>query len=252
MKTKKYKFINYKLLIIVLFICPFSVAYAQKAYFDLSQNEISIDTDFKGQELILFGLTEADHHIIVVVRGPKENLTVRNKKRILGFWFNTKSVTYINVPKVYFISTNHKIENLLNKKEIYENEIGFSNIKFIPKNQKDLFIDLKEWNESVIRIQKERNLYKIFELKFVDDKLFQTRLYFPSNVPTGKYIATTYRIKNDKILSFNNKIIWVNKSGIGNKIFMFAHQNSILYGIATIIFAIIIGASAALIFRKLY
>ena len=152
METKKYKFINYKLLIIVLFICPFSATYAQKAYFDLSQNEISIDTNFKGQELILFGLTEVDHDIVVIVRGPKENLTVRNKKRILGFWFNTKSVTYINVPKVYFISTNNKIENLLNQKERYENEIGFANIKLVPKNQKDLFIDLKDWNESVIRI----------------------------------------------------------------------------------------------------
>ena len=50
---------------------------------------------------------------------------------------------------------------------------------------------------------------------------------------------------------FNNKLIWVNKSGIGSKIFMFAHQNSILYGIGTIIFAIIIGVSAAVIFRKL-
>ena len=103
----------------------------------------------------------------------------------------------------------------------------------------------------MIRIQQEKNLYKHFELKYVDDKLFQTRLYFPSNVPTGKYLVTTYRIKNNNILSFNNKLIWVNKSGIGSKIFMFAHQNSILYGIGTIIFAIIIGVSAAVIFRKL-
>ena len=107
MKTNKYKFFNCKLLIIVLIIYPFIAANAQKAYFDLSQNEISIDTNFKGQELILFGLTESDHDIIVVVKGPKENLTVRNKKRILGFWFNTKSVTYINVPKVYFISSHY-------------------------------------------------------------------------------------------------------------------------------------------------
>ena len=108
MKIKKSKLLNCKLLIIVLFICPFSTTNAQKAYFDLSQNEISINTDFKGQELILFGLTEPDHDIIVVVRGPEENLTARNKKRILGFWFNTNSVTYIDIPKVYFISSNYR------------------------------------------------------------------------------------------------------------------------------------------------
>jgi len=251
MEVKKSKFLYYKIIIFISIICLIETAYAQKAYFDLSQNEIGIDTGFKGQELILFGLAEPDHGIIVVVRGPEENLTVRNKKRILGFWFNTKSVIYSNIPKVYFISTYDKIEKLLNKNERYENEIGFKNIKFIPKDQKDLFIDLTKWNDSIVKIQKRNNLYKRFDLKFVDDKLFQTRLYFPSNVPTGKYIVTTYRVKNSEIISFNNKLIWVNKSGIGNKIFLFAQRNSILYGIGTIIIAIILGSSAALIFRKL-
>ena len=110
----------------------------------------------------------------------------------------------------------------------------------VGKNQKDLFTDLSKWNESLIRLQKKKNLYKNFELKLVDDKLFQTRLYFPSNVPTGNYIATIYRIENKKILSSNEKIIKINKSGIGNKIFIFAQQNTIIYGFGTIIFAIII------------
>ena len=136
-------------------------------------------------------------------------------------------------------------------REIYENEIGFDNIKFIPKNEKDLFINHKKWVESILRIQKEKDLYKNFNLKFIDDKLFQAKLFFPSNVPTGKYLVTIYRIKDKKILSHNNKIIWVNRSGLGNKIYMFAQQNTIYYGVGTIIFAIIIGAGAATIFRKL-
>ena len=65
---------------------------------------------------------------------------------------------------------------------MYDYQIGFKNIKFIPENKKDLFIDLSNWNKSVIRIQKDNNLYKHFELKIVDDRLFQTRLYFPSNI----------------------------------------------------------------------
>ena len=100
-------------------------------------------------------------------------------------------------------------------------------------------------------MQKKKNLYKNFELKLVDDKLFQTRLYFPSNVPTGNYIVTIYRVENEKILSSNNKIIRINKSGIGNKIFIFAQQNTIIYGFGTIIFAIIVGIGAATIFRKI-
>ena len=99
MKINNYNFIKYKILIIFFILCSTNNLDAQKAYFDLSQDEIRIDTNFKGQELILFGLTESDHDIIIIVRGPKEDLTIRNKKRILGFWFNINSIEYISVPK---------------------------------------------------------------------------------------------------------------------------------------------------------
>ena len=251
MKINKINFFNYKIIILFCIIIFPNIVYAQKTYFDLSQNEINIDTNFTGQELILFGLTEPKQDIIVVVRGPEEDLTIRNKKRILGFWFNTNSVTFAKIPKVYFICSNYNIEYLLDEKERYDNEIGFNKIKLIPKNEKNLFVDLKDWNESLIRIQKQKNMYKHFKLESIDEKLFQTRLYFPANIPTGKYDVTTYRIKDKKIISLSNKLILINKTGIGSKIYFFAQENSILYGIATIIFAIIIGAGAAAIFRKL-
>tara|TARA_Y100001970_G_C14121939_1_gene796794 strand:+ start:328 stop:1029 length:702 start_codon:yes stop_codon:yes gene_type:complete len=224
---------------------------AEKVYFDLSKNEVDIDTNFKGQELILFGLTEPNHDIVVVVRGPKKELTIRKKKRILGFWINTKSVTYIDIPKVYFIASSSNIEKLLDENQRYLNQIGFSNIKFIPKKDKDIFLDTLEWNKSLIRIQKNNNLYKKFKLDIIDDKLFQTRLYFPTNIPMGKYIITTYMIKSGTIENSNKKTLLINKSGIGNQIFMFAQEKKLIYGIGTIIIALILGSGAAVVFRKL-
>jgi len=103
----------------------------------------------------------------------------------------------------------------------------------------------------LLEFKKKKKLYKHFKLKYIDGKLFQTRLYFPSNIPTGKYIITTYRIKKGQIFSSSDKILNINKSGIGSKIYFFAQENTILYGILTILFAIILGVSAATIFRKL-
>ena len=75
--------------------------------------------------------------------------------------------------------------------------------------------------------------------------------YFPSNIPMGMYTIRTYKINNGDILGFNDKILLINKSGIGSKIYLFAKKNTIIYGIIAIIFAIILGISAATIFRKL-
>ena len=239
------------LLILILFVCIFKSVQAQKIYFDLSQKQINIDTNFTGKELILFGLAEPNYDIVIVVSGPKKDLTIRNKNRILGLWFNTKSITYINVPKVYFISSYKDINDVINQKSRFNNEIGFNNIKLIPKNKKDLFVDLKNWNESLIRVQKQKNLYKHFDLKIVDERLFQTKLYFPSHIPMGKYDVTTYKIKDGKIVSSSNRIILINKSGIGNEIYLFAKNHSIYYGIGTIFLALILGIAGAAIFRKL-
>ena len=93
METVKFKLNTFILIIIFLGIT--NNLYAKKAYFDLSQNEINIKTNFTGQELILFGIVEPNSEVIVVVKGPEKNITVRNKKRILGFWFNKVNPVYV-------------------------------------------------------------------------------------------------------------------------------------------------------------
>ena len=247
----KIKYFKLKIILILTLLCISKNLYANKTYFDLSQDEINIKTNFTGQELILFGIVEQGNDVIMIVKGPNKNFTVRNKKRILGFWFNTKSVIYADIPSVFFISSSKEINEILNDEEIFKEKLSFNSIQFIPVNNKDLFIDLTEWNESLIRIQKQNNLFKEFDLKIIDGKLFQSRLYFPSNIPTGKYNVDIYQIKNHEILSSSSKYIKVDKSGIGNTIYTFAKNESILYGIFAIVIAVFFGIFGALIFRKL-
>ena len=161
---------HFKFNILILFLAMLCISnnlYADKTYFDLSQDEINIKTNFTGQELILFGIVEPGNDVIMIVKGPKKDFTVRNKKRILGFWFNTKSVLYEDIPSVFFISSSNKINEILNEKDIFKEKLSFDSIQFVPVDNKDLFINLTEWNESLIRIQKQNNLFKEFDLKII-------------------------------------------------------------------------------------
>ena len=49
----------------------------------------------------------------------------------------------------------------------------------------------------------------------------------------------------------DKKIINIEKSGIGSKIYYFANSNSAAYGLLVIIFAILSGLIAATLFRRL-
>ena len=41
----------------ILFVIPNKLVFGEEAYFDLSDKEIQIQTDFNGKEVIIFGLT---------------------------------------------------------------------------------------------------------------------------------------------------------------------------------------------------
>ena len=77
---------------------------ANEAYFDLSEKEIQIQTDFTGKEIIIFGIFQPDEDTILAISGPEINTSILKKERIGGFWFNTKKITYKNIPSLFFFS----------------------------------------------------------------------------------------------------------------------------------------------------
>ena len=70
-----------------------------------SENNIKIETDFIGKEVIIFGILNDDHETIMTIKGPEKNALIQKKERILGFWFNTKQITYNQIPSIFFISS---------------------------------------------------------------------------------------------------------------------------------------------------
>ena len=81
--------------------------------------------------------------------------------------------------------------------------------------------------------------------------MFQTRIFFPSNSIPGKYTVTIYQINNKIIVDKKNRVININKAGIGEKIYSFAHERPATYGLLAIFFAITSGLLAATAFRRI-
>tara|TARA_B100000401_G_C52628547_1_gene634864 strand:+ start:120 stop:863 length:744 start_codon:yes stop_codon:yes gene_type:complete len=246
---KKNIFINSFL----FFIFVSTNTFAKETYFDLSQNEIMIETNFDGKEIIIFGLLEDNHDTILTIKGPKKKLKLQKKDRYFGVWFNTKRITYSNVPNIFFLASSNKIENILPESKLIQENLSFDGIlrnknynqNFAFENDQDI------WIENFIRIKKEKLFYSKFEMKKFKDKLFQTSVFFPATTTPGNYIVSVYHVRNNTIMSKEDKIIKVKKSGIGNEIYKFANNNSAAYGFFTIVFAILSGLIAATLFRRL-
>ena len=163
-----------------------------------------------------------------------------------------KYITYKNIPSSFFIAASSKIDNILPVSTLIKEELSFdyvlenkiSNRNFISNDSQNI------WKKNFVRLKKNKNLFKEYEIKNINDKLFQTRVFFPPNSIPGKYIVSVYQINNNIITERDDKMIIIEKSGIGSKIYHFAHNHSAAYGLFTIIFAIISGLLAATLFRR--
>ena len=71
MEKIKFKMINKKCLLIIFFVITFFVKIVSaEAYFDLSENNIKIETDFNGKEIIIFGILYEDQDTLITIKGP--------------------------------------------------------------------------------------------------------------------------------------------------------------------------------------
>ena len=241
-----------KTLIFFILVFMNNQTLANEAYFDLSEKEIQIQTDFTGKEIIIFGIFQHEEDTILAILGPEKDTSILKKERIGGFWFNTKKVIYRNIPSLFFVASSSPMKNILSKESIIKEKLSFDELfTNVVTSRNFLGKDLNEWDKNLINIKSEQGLYKEYEFSNIEDKLFQSRVFFPSNSIPGKYNITVYQIKNRVIVSKKKRVINIKKSGIGEKIYKFAHQESAAYGLLSILFAVLSGLLAATIFRRL-
>ena len=235
---------------ILLFL--FSNSVVAEAYFDISENNIKIETNFIGKEVIIFGILNDDQETIMTIKGPEKNALIQKKERILGFWFNTKKITYNQIPSIFFIASSNEIEDILPTSTIIKEELSFDYLLENKTSQRNFISDisLDTWKSNFVRIKKNKNLFKEYKIQNIDNKLFQTRIFFPAKSIPGEYKVNVYQIKDNLILNNKEKVITLKKSGIGNQIYKFAHKNAAAYGLFAIIFAVLSGFLAATLFRR--
>ncbi len=220
---------------------------------DLSQENVKISTDFQGAKILLFGAYDGKKgdDIIVIVTGPKGLVTVQKKEKILGVWVNTRKVNYINTPKYLSISSNRRIDDILNKKTQKISEIGLNNLKI--RIQPGIKVEKEgNWRQALTRNMLKSNLWSINEnsVTLNKDSLFRSYLKLPSNVITGQFEVKILHYRNSKLVSQQINSINVSKSGISAEIYDIAQNYSTLYGIFAVLLAVLVGWGSNLIFRK--
>lgn len=236
---------------ILLFAGP---TFAKGLEVDLSKPDVRLDVSFEGAELLLFGATDHEGDIIVVVRGPNKDTSIRLQERVAGIWVSTDEVIFEDAPGFYALASSKPIDELLSSDDLLSQKIGTDNLGLIAKSAPENATEstLKNFKDGLVRNMVAKNLYtgEPGKIDLVGKQLFRTDLWFPANVHVGQYVIDTYLVTSGRIATHNSTQLTVHKVGLEAEIYSFAHEHALLYGLLAILIAVVSGWTANAVFKK--
>jgi uncharacterized protein (TIGR02186 family) len=232
---------------------------AEEVVLGLSRNSISIDTTFDGSEILLFGAIKREEAIpadelgvVVAIAGPSQPLDVRRKERRFGIWVNVDAVEVDAAPSFYAVATSGPWEDVLSQVEDLRHKIS------IPRAIRSVGApgsvrDAQRFTDAVIRIRERSGAYQMREgaVELMQQTLFQTSVNLPANLTEGDYVTRIFLTRNGQIVSQYETIIDVRKVGLERWLHVMSREQSVLYGLMSLVIAISAGWGASVLFRVL-
>ena len=100
------------LLVAALLLCAWPARADQPLLADLTSHLIAITTGFTGTSVVLFGTTDGPGDVIAIVRGPEQDVVVRQKRHLAGIWINAHDVAFASVPSYYAVFSNRPLDQI--------------------------------------------------------------------------------------------------------------------------------------------
>ena len=231
---------------------------AEQIVADLSQDRISISTNFDGSEILIFGAVKRDQPepngeemaIIITVTGPRENVTVRRKERKLGIWVNSDSVDVSRAPSFYAVASSVPLAQALHPDDDAQWRISTARV-LTPVGELETPPETAEFLDAMIRVNTASGVYGTAEegITLRENTLFSADIELPADVTEGLYQTRIFLTRNGRIIDRYDTSIYVQKVGMERWIYRLAHDQPFLYGLLSLFIAIAAGWTASAAFR---
>lgn len=231
-------------------------AVAEEVVAGLSQNRISISTNFDGSEILIFGAVKREEaipaesplNVVIAVTGPADAVDVRRKERRLGIWVNTDVVEVDAAPSFYAVATSGPWEEVVSDTDDLRYRIS------IPRAIRSVGATIEgaqDFTEALIRIREKSGLYQtnIGSVEVSEETLFNTSVQLPANLHEGEYRARFFLTRGGRVVDTYETGISVQKVGLERFLFRLSRDNPLVYGLMSLTIAIAAGWLASAAFR---
>ncbi len=226
-------------------------ARAQSVLADLAEHLVAIHTGFDGTNILVFGMLPKNTDLAIVVRGPARPTVMHRKGSVAGVWVNTATMTFPAAPSYYAVASSAPLDQIVDPHERERLRLGLEDLDLRPSGRASPNL-LAEWRAGLVRAKQRQGLYisEPSEITILGGNLFRSSIEMPSNVPTGSYLIDVYLFRDGLNVAAQSLPLAVSKVGVEAQIYALAHQHSALYGLLSILIALLVGWIAHLLFRR--
>ncbi len=238
---------------------PLPLAAQESVVTGVSTDNISLNANFDGSELFVFGAVRRDAppptdmgplDIVITVKGPPRTVRVRRKDRVAGIWVNNATLTVRAVPSFYAVASTRPVADVLSETDRLRYGIGMDQaVRRIQGN--DSIADPSTFTDSIVRIREGDGSYARLDdgVAVAEETLFQTRIEMPANLVEGDYAAEFFLVRDRQVLSTATTIIRVQKTGIERWLYNLSRNRPLVYGLMSVGLALLAGWLANTAFR---
>lgn len=220
----------------------------------MSQSRVAITANYTGSEILIYGAVKRDApppgpapiEVIITVEGPSTPMTIRRKEWVAGLWINRASITVDAAPSFYAVTTSGPIDRILTQTEDLRYKITIPHaIRAVGST--DEAADAEVFVKALQRLQQDADRYRLDEgqVELTDQTLFRADVLLPANLTEGDYRVRLFLLRAGKVIDEQERVIGVRKAGLEKFLYDLAHQQSLLYGVISLLLAVVAGWAAS-------
>jgi len=250
-------------LIALLLACGGLPAKSEQLVVSLSNPRVLINSNFVGEDLVLFGAIQPDpgkplrqtgYDLVVTVAGPQVTLRTRRKARVLGIWVNVDSREFVRVPSYLAVLSNRPVSTMASADVLRRRQVGLDYFLLTQRIGPDLADTVREdpFRQAFVRNQVQHGFYQQAPdaVTYLTPTVFRAGISLPADVPTGNYAVDVKLFADGALVTDANATLQVIKAGFEEYVATAARDYALLYGIVTTLMALMTGWIASVVFRR--
>ena len=240
--------------VLLAFLLLCGAARSETLVVDLSSDRIEVTSAFQGTRITLFGVIERDlqtvarhgpYDIVVVVKGPREDVLVQRSGRRFGIWVNVSSQDFRDIPSYYGLFTTPAPSTLVDEWLADVARPDDRTAAPFVGTRSDFFHAVNDFREA-------RGVWvrRIGGVEMLTDRFFRAVIPLPDIAKHGSYDVTVYLFADGAMLDTDESQFEVAKVGFEQQLFELSRQSPLAYGVAVVALALVTGYVGGVVFHR--